>query len=100
MLRRRGVVGKFVEFFGPGMDNLSLEDRATLGNMAPEYGATCGFSPIDEETIRYLETTGRPAAMVALVRAYDTGQGMYRTKKTPDPVLNDVPQLKHASAAP
>src|SRR5437588_1479763 len=85
MLRRRGVVGKFVEFFGPALDHLSVEDRATLGNMAPEYGATCGFSPIDEETIRYLETTGRSAAQVALVRAYAKAQGLFRTKTTPDP---------------
>jgi aconitate hydratase len=100
MLRRRGVVGKFVEFFGPGLDNLSLEDRATLGNMAPEYGATCGFSPIDEETIRYLETTSRPAALVALVRAYAKAQGLYRTKNTPDPVFTEVLKLELASVEP
>jgi aconitate hydratase len=100
MLRRRGVVGKFVEFFGPGLDNLSLEDRATLGNMAPEYGATCGFSPIDEETIRYLETTARPAALVALVRAYAKAQGLYRTKNTPDPVFTEVLKLELASVEP
>src|SRR5690348_18359606 len=80
MLRKRGVVGRFVEFFGPALDNLSVEDRATLGNMAPEYGATCGFSPIDDETIRYLETTARSAATVALVRAYAKAQGLFRTK--------------------
>ena len=75
MLRQRGVVGKFVEFFGPGLDNLSLEDRATIGNMAPEYGATCGFFPIDEETIHYLATTARPAERVALVRGLRQGAG-------------------------
>jgi aconitate hydratase len=100
MLRKRGVVGKFVEFFGPGLDNLSIEDRATLGNMAPEYGATCGFSPIDEETIRYLETTGRPPARVELVRAYAKAQGMFRTKSTPDPVFTDVLKLELGSVEP
>jgi len=100
MLRKRGVVGKFVEFFGPALDNLSVEDRATLGNMAPEYGATCGFSPIDEETIRYLETTGRPAALVALVRAYAKAQGLFRTKNTPDPIFTDVLKLDLGSVEP
>src|SRR5262249_57697390 len=93
MLRQRGVVGKFVEFFGPALDHLSVEDRATLGNMAPEYGATCGFSPIDEETIRYLEATGRSSAQVALVRAYAKAQGLFRTKNTPDPLFTDVLKL-------
>ena len=97
MLRKRGVVGRFVEFFGPALDNLSVEDRATLGNMAPEYGATCGFSPIDDETIRYLETTGRPAGHVALVRAYAKAQGLFRTKSTPDPVFTDVLKLELGS---
>src|SRR5499433_2508364 len=87
MLRRHGVVGKFVEFCGPGLDHLSVEDRATIGNMAPEYGATCGFFPIDEDTLRYLENTGRPAATVALVRAYGKAQGLFRTPRTPDPLF-------------
>jgi aconitate hydratase A / 2-methylisocitrate dehydratase len=100
MLRKRGVVGRFVEFFGPALDNLSVEDRATLGNMSPEYGATCGFSPIDDETIRYLETTARPAATVALVRAYAKAQGMFRTKNTPDPIFTDVLKLELASIEP
>src|SRR5262249_51733794 len=100
MLRQRGVVGKFVEFFGPALDHLSVEDRATLGNMAPEYGATCGFSPIDEETIRYLETTGRSASQVALVRSYAKAQGLYRTKNTPDPVFTDVLKLDLGSIEP
>src|SRR5579872_480108 len=93
MLRKRGVVGKFVEFFGAGLTHLSIADRATLGNMAPEYGATCGFSPIDDDTIRYLKDTGRPADLVALVAAYAKAQGMYRTKTTPDPIFTDVLKL-------
>src|SRR6266568_9638403 len=84
MLRKRGVVGKFVEFFGPGLANLSIADRATLGNMSPEYGATCGFFPIDDDTLRYLRDTGRPAERIALVTAYAKAQGMYRTKNTAD----------------
>ena len=83
MLRKRGVVGKFVEFFGPGLAHLTLADRATLGNMAPEYGATCGFFPVDDDTINYLRDTGRTAERVALVLAYAKAQGMYRTKSTP-----------------
>jgi aconitate hydratase len=90
MLRRHGVVGKFVEFFGQGVGALSLEDRATIGNMAPEYGATCGFFPIDDETLRYLADTGRPADQVALVGAYAKAQGLFRTAATPDPVFTDT----------
>ncbi|MGP0093547.1 MAG: aconitate hydratase AcnA [Xanthobacteraceae bacterium] len=93
MLRRHGVVGKFVEFFGPGLASLSIADRATLGNMSPEYGATCGFSPVDEDTIAYLENTGRSKDRVALVKAYAKAQGLYRTKNTPDPVFTDVMEL-------
>src|SRR5438128_1455604 len=89
MLRRHGVVGKFVEFCGPGLDHLSVEDRATIGNMSPEYGATCGFFPIDEDTLRYLENTGRPAATVALVKAYAKAQGLLRQKGTSDPVFTE-----------
>jgi aconitate hydratase len=100
MLRAKGVVGKFVEFYGPGLDYLSLEDRATIGNMAPEYGATCGFFPIDEETLRYLDATGRPAARVALVEEYAKAQGMFRTKSTPDPVFTDTIGLDLASVEP
>ena len=94
MLRKRGVVGKFVEFFGPGLANLTIADRATIGNMAPEYGATCGFFPIDDETLALSDAT--PAARptrVALVAAYAKAQGMYRTKTTPDPVFTDVLKL-------
>ncbi len=78
MLRKHGVVGKFVEFYGPGLDHLPLADRATIGNMAPEYGATCGFFPVDQETLRYLELSGRDADTIALVEAYAKAQGMWR----------------------
>src|SRR5918999_771470 len=85
MLRAKGVVGRFVEFFGPGLDALSLADRATIANMAPEYGATCGFFPIDERTIDYLKLTGRDEARIELVRAYAQAQGMWRDASNPDP---------------
>ena len=85
MLRARGVVGKFVEFFGAGLDHLTLADQATISNMAPEYGATCGFFPIDNETLRYLEFTGRDPDRVRLVEAYARAQGMWRDAGTPDP---------------
>ncbi len=97
MLRARGVVGKFVEFFGPGLTHLSIADRATLGNMAPEYGATCGFSPIDDDTIAFLKNTSRPPEVVALVAAYAKAQGMYRVKTTPDPLFTDVLKLELGS---
>jgi aconitate hydratase len=100
MLRKRGVVGKFVEYFGPGLANLTIADRATLGNMSPEYGATCGFFPIDDDTIRYLRDTGRSAEQIALVIAYAKAQGMYRTKNTPDPVFTDVLKLELSSIEP
>jgi aconitate hydratase len=83
MLRKKGVVGKFVEFFGPGLDALTLADRATIANMAPEYGATCGFFPVDAETVDYLKNTGRAPARVALVEAYAKAQGMFRTARRP-----------------
>jgi aconitate hydratase A / 2-methylisocitrate dehydratase len=100
MLRKRGVVGKFVEFFGPGLEYLTIADRATLGNMSPEYGATCGFSPIDDDTIRYMKDTGRPPELVALVAAYAKAQGMYRVKTTPDPIFTDVLKLELSSVEP
>ena len=100
MLRKRGVVGKFVEFFGPGLAHLTIADRATLGNMSPEYGATCGFSPIDDDTIRYLKDTSRPPELVALVAAYGKAQGMYRVKTTPDPIFTDVLKLDLNSVEP
>src|ERR1700761_8276340 len=79
-LRKKGVVGKFVEFYGPGLDHLTLADRATIGNMAPEYGATCGFFPVDSETIAYLTMSGRTNARIALVEKYAKAQGLFRTR--------------------
>ena len=100
MLRKRGVVGKFVEYFGPGLANLTIADRATLGNMSPEYGATCGFFPVDDDTITYLRDTGRSAERVELVAAYAKAQGMYRTKSTPDPIYTDVLKVELAQIEP
>ncbi|MFO1089004.1 MAG: aconitate hydratase AcnA [Hyphomicrobiales bacterium] len=100
MLRKKGVVGKFVEFFGPGLSHLSLEDMATIANMAPEYGATCGFFPVSAETIDYLKATGRPNAQVALVEAYAKAQGMFRTRLTPEPVFTDTLDLDLATVVP
>jgi aconitate hydratase A / 2-methylisocitrate dehydratase len=100
MLRKRGVVGKFVEFFGPGLTHLTIADRATLGNMSPEYGATCGFSPVDDDTIRYMKDTGRPPELIALVQAYAKTQGMFRVKTTPDPMFTDVLKLELGSVEP
>ncbi len=93
MLRAKGVVGKFVEFCGPGLSTLSLADRATISNMAPEYGATCGFFPIDAETLRYLRFTGREEARVALVEVYAKAQGMWREDAAPDPHFTDMLEL-------
>ncbi|QDV38572.1 aconitate hydratase [Tautonia plasticadhaerens] len=100
MLRRRGVVGKFVEFFGDGLDHLPLADRATIANMAPEYGATCGIFPIDAETLRYLELSGRPADQIALVEAYAREQGMYRATGAPEPSFTDVMDLDLSTVEP
>ncbi len=100
MLRKKGVVGKFVEFCGPGLDNLSLADRATIANMAPEYGATCGFFPIDKETIAYLKSSGRDAHRVQLVEAYAKKQGLWRGPRTPDPLFTDMLELDIASVEP
>ncbi|MFT5487101.1 MAG: aconitate hydratase [Paracoccaceae bacterium] len=100
MLRAKGVVGKFVEFFGPGVGALSLPDRATIGNMAPEYGATCGFFPIDRETCDYLTFTGRDADRVALVEAYAKAQGMWRDENTPDPVFTATMELDLSTVEP
>ena len=100
MLRKKGVVNKFVEFFGPGLDGLTLADRATVANMAPEYGATCGFFPIDAETIRYLKFSGRDADRIALVEAYAKAQGMWRDAKTPDPVFSDTLELDLSTVEP
>jgi aconitate hydratase len=100
MLRKQGVVGKFVEFFGPGLDNLTLADRATIANMAPEYGATCGFFPIDQETLNYLRFTGRDNHRVKLVEAYAKEQGMWRDANSPDPVFTATLELDLASVEP
>ena len=99
-LRARGVVDKFVEFFGPGLSALPLADRATLANMAPEYGATMGFFPIDAETVRYLERTGRDPETVALVEAYCRAQGMWHTADAGDPDFSDVLELDLGSVVP
>ncbi len=93
MLRRHGVVGKFVEFFGPGLSNMSLPDRATIANMSPEYGATMGFFPIDSEALRYMQRTGRSDELVKLVEHYTKEQGLYRTDDMPDPNFTEVLEL-------
>ena len=100
MLRKKGVVGKFVEFYGPGLAHLSLEDMATIANMAPEYGATCGFFPINAETIGYLKGTARPAAQVALVEKYAKAQDMFWTPKAEEPVFSDTLALDLATVVP
>ncbi|MGX5736816.1 aconitate hydratase AcnA [Bosea thiooxidans] len=100
MLRKKGVVGKFVEFFGPGLYNLTLADRATIANMGPEYGATCGFFPVDAETLDYLTTTGRKADRIALVEAYSKAQGLFATRETADPVFTDTLELDLSTVQP
>ena len=100
MLRKKGVVGKFVEFYGPGLNDMPVADRATIGNMAPEYGATCGFFPVDRKTIEYLRTTSRTDERIALVEAYAQAQGMWRTEATPDPVVTDMLELDLGDVQP
>jgi aconitate hydratase len=100
MLRKKGVVGKFVEFYGPGLADMTVADRATIGNMAPEYGATCGFFPVDDRTIEYLTMTSRTPERIALVEAYARAQGMFRTADTPDPVFTDTLELDLADVQP
>jgi aconitate hydratase len=100
MLRKKGVVGKFVEFFGPGLDNMTLADRATIANMGPEYGATCGFFPIDKETLNYMNTTGRDEHRMALVEAYSRAQGMWREADSVDPVFTDILELDMGDVVP
>jgi aconitate hydratase len=100
MLRKRGVVGKFVEFFGPGLPSLSLADRATIANMAPEYGATIGFFPVDEVTLAYLRLTGRDPKLVAIVEAYSKAQGLFRTESTPEPEFSDKLALDLGTVEP
>jgi aconitate hydratase len=100
MLRRKGVVGKFVEFHGEGLAALALADRATIANMAPEYGATCGIFPVDEETLRYLRFTGRPESLVRLVEAYTKEQGLFHTAQTPEAVYSDSIELDLGTVEP
>ncbi len=100
MLRERGVVSKFVEFFGPGLATLGLADRATLGNMSPEFGSTCAIFPVDAETLRYLDLTGRPTETIELVDAYAREQGMFHDESTPDPVFSDLLELDLGEVVP
>jgi aconitate hydratase len=100
MLRKKGVVGKFVEFFGAGLDTLSLEDAATIANMAPEYGATCGFFPVDNEALDYLRATGRDEDRVQLVEQYSKAQGMFRPERKDEPVFTDTLELDLSSVVP
>ena len=100
MLRAKGVVGRFVEFYGPGLDALSLADRATIANMAPEYGATCGFFPVDGKTLDYMRLTGRDESAIALVEAYARAQGLWRLADAPDPVFTDTLSLDMSSVVP
>ncbi len=100
MLRQKGVVGRFVEFYGPGLDSMTVADRATIANMAPEYGATCGFFPIDERTCEYLELTGRDPERIALVKAYAQAQGLWREESSPEPVFTDTLQLDMSTIEP
>ncbi len=97
MLRARGVVGRFVEFYGPGLSSMTLADRATIANMAPEYGATCGFFPIDDKTLDYMRLTGRPEEEVALTEAYCRAQGMWHDETSPDPIFTDTLELDMSS---
>ena len=100
LLRARGVVGRFVEFYGPGLDHMTLADRATIANMAPEYGATCGFFPIDERTMEYLRLTARSAETVELVEAYAKANGFWRTADSPDPIFTDTLELDMSCVVP
>lgn len=100
MLRKKGVVGKFVEYYGPGLTNLPLSDRATISNMAPEYGATMGFFPVDSETLRYLHTTGRRAELVDVVEKYTKAQSLFRTDDMPDPIYTDTLELDLSEVEP
>ena len=97
---RAGVVGRFVEFYGPGLDSMSVADRATIANMAPEYGATCGFFPIDERTLEYMRLTGRPDEDVELTRAYCQAQGLWRDNASPEPVFTDTLDLDMSTIEP
>src|SRR6202012_4783917 len=100
MLPKKGVVGRFVEFYGPGLNTLPLADRATIGNMAPEYGATCGLFPVGPETLRYLRLTGRPAEQIALVEAYFKEQGLFHTPDAPEAEYSQTIALDLAQVEP
>jgi aconitate hydratase len=100
MLRQKGVVGRFVEFYGPGLDTMTVADRATIANMAPEYGATCGFFPIDQRTVEYLELTGRDSDRIALVKAYAQAQGLWRDASSPEPLFTDTLELDMSTIEP
>ena len=100
MLRKKGVVGKFVEFYGEGLSNITLADRAVIANMAPEYGATLGFFPVDEETLRYLRRTARPDEVIDLVERYTKEQGLFRTDADPDPIFSDTLSLDLGTVEP
>src|SRR5229473_5868313 len=100
MLRKHGVVGKFVEYFGPGLQDLPLADRATIGNMSPEYGATCGIFPIDRETLKYLRLTGRSDEQIALVEAYAREQGLFHDEKTAEAEYSELLALDLATVEP
>jgi aconitate hydratase len=100
MLRERGVVGKFVEFFGPGLHTLGLADRATIGNMSPEFGSTCAIFPVDRETLRYLEFTGRPTELIELVDAYAREQGLFHTEDTEEPTFSELLELELGDVEP
>src|SRR6201996_8757985 len=100
MLRKKGVVGKFVEFYGPGTTHLSVADRATIANMAPEYGATIGFFPVDDQTLAYLRLTNRPEPLVRLVEAYAKAQGLFRTASSPEADYNDTLSLDLSTVEP
>src|SRR5262245_6979167 len=100
MLRKKGVVGKFVEFYGQGLSSLSLADRATIANMAPADDATIGFFPVDHLTLDYLRLSNRPENLVALVEAYSKEQGLYRTDATPDPIFTDTLELDLSTVVP
>ena len=100
MLRERGVVSKFVEFFGPGLAGLGLADRATIGNMSPEFGSTCAIFPPDQETLRYLEFTGRPTEQIELVDAYTREQGVFHSEDSEEPTFSDTLELDLSDVEP
>src|SRR5690606_28181110 len=100
MLRQKGVVGKFVEFYGPGVASLSVADRATIGNMSPEYGATIAIFPVDDATLRYLRLTGRSEERIALVEAYMKEQGLFHTADSPEPEFSDTLELDLGTVEP